>query len=365
MISQPYLAIPSGEISLESASNTPLQQSSSPSSSPSFTIPRKPVPQVPNAPEQPTAKPTPTKTKSHVVTIGHGIVQFWHQWKWEIIASFFVLAMPLIIVATILPHSGQPLPQWRFRISINALLSIYNVVFKAFVTFILATCIGQLQWTWFLSDRPLYDVVRYTNAANGPWGSMHLLWSQNMRQPLTTFGTLVLIATIAIDPFIQQLIAPSDCSMLIPDQNATLLRSNVLTGNLMSAPIPLNTLIAAINDPRDSISGYCSTGNCTFSEYSTVACCSSCEDHWANILFEVKCYPARSETPKLNATAVNFKDCPSGSWPVITSSLDYNSNFKNSTSPRSNWINMTFDPIGGLDVRYDITAKAAVWAGDI
>lgn len=68
-------------------------------------------------------------------------------WKWEIAACILILAVPAIMVGTVFPHAGQPIPQWPFRISINALLSIYTLVFKSAIAYVVTCCVGQLQWS--------------------------------------------------------------------------------------------------------------------------------------------------------------------------------------------------------------------------
>lgn len=103
----------------------------------------------------------------------------WSSWKWELLACFLVLATPFMILATLYPHANQPLPNLPFKITINALLSIYNVVFKTSIGFLAASAIGQLQLTWFASRRPLYDVVRLDAAGRRGLGLMYL----DMHQP--------------------------------------------------------------------------------------------------------------------------------------------------------------------------------------
>ncbi|KAH8597168.1 hypothetical protein B0O99DRAFT_685082 [Bisporella sp. PMI_857] len=211
------------------------------------------------------------------------------------------------------------------------------MVFKASVTFVLASCIGQLQWTWFLSERPLYDVVRYTNAANGPWGSMQLLWTQNIHNPLATLGAFILVATVPLDPIMQQLLTQYDCSVLLNNENATLPRTNMANNqNLAKLNHPPSLLNPTVYDPNDKIFWSCSTGNCTFSEFGTVGYCSSCEDLSTSILFNTTCVP-----PQDRAMPGIHKDCPQGNWPNIMSSLNYS---LESSQPL--WLNISSFPLG-------------------
>lgn len=72
---------------------------------------------------------------------------YWRPWTWEIVNCCLLLVSLFAIVATLYPHDGQPLPKWPFSITINALLSVYAVVMKASMLLILASGVGQLQWS--------------------------------------------------------------------------------------------------------------------------------------------------------------------------------------------------------------------------
>jgi len=49
-----------------------------------------------------------------------------------------VLATLLAITATLYPFSGKPLPQWPYGLSINTLLSIYVLMMRAAMLFLVA-----------------------------------------------------------------------------------------------------------------------------------------------------------------------------------------------------------------------------------
>ncbi|KAI0171952.1 hypothetical protein GGR52DRAFT_448583 [Hypoxylon sp. FL1284] len=219
------------------------------------------------------------------------IIQNLSSWSWELVASFFVLAIPLLILGTLYPHAGQPVPQWPFKISVNALLSIYGVVFRTCLTFVVASCIGQLQWAWFTVDRPLYDMSLYNNAANGAWGSLRLFWSRRIRQPRTALGAFILLLSVAIDPFIQQLLTTTDCNIKLPDEKAMLPRTNSFslkdpqTIPIISPGSAFDSLTTSISNAETYLPRQCSTGNCTFSEvYGTLGYCSSCKDLSSNVI---------------------------------------------------------------------------------
>lgn len=117
----------------------------------------------------------------------------WSNWKWEIANSAISILALAATIGTLLPHQNQPLPQWPFHISINALLSIYSVVLKGSATFVIQSCIGQHQWLWMRQKRPLADILRYDSAGRGVWGSSQWLLFRRLQQPLTAVGALIAV----------------------------------------------------------------------------------------------------------------------------------------------------------------------------
>lgn len=224
----------------------------------------------------------------------------WSNWKWEIANSAISVIALAATIGTLLPHQNQPLPQWPFHISINALLSIYSVVLKGSATFVIQSCISQHQWLWMRHKRPLADVVRYDSAGRGVWGSSQWLVFRSLQQPLTALGALIAVLMVAVDPFFQALLQYMDCQQSLGEK-ATVARSNYFesTANfshshrvefgdlgewsryyLFFEPSKSvqSSLIAAGLSHASSVQPYCPTGNCTFENFSTVGYCSTCED---------------------------------------------------------------------------------------
>ncbi|KAI1120050.1 hypothetical protein F5Y10DRAFT_290423 [Nemania abortiva] len=215
----------------------------------------------------------------------------WKPWLWEIVNCCLLLISLFAILATLYPHDGQPLPQWPLSITINALLSIYTVVMKANMLLILASGIGQLQWSWFLHPRPLKDLVRYREAAEGPIGSISWLYRHHIRQPLTALAALIMIAAVGVDPFIHQLVQPVDCKQPDTTSLPSIPRTNYLSYDTGSFPSDLlGSIASGYYTPRNLSDFTCSTGNCTFStEYSSLAYCSVCEDASDTVQIEEHC----------------------------------------------------------------------------
>ncbi|KAI1087544.1 hypothetical protein F5B19DRAFT_64039 [Rostrohypoxylon terebratum] len=292
-------------------------------------------------------------------------------WRWEFVASFLALAMIFIIFGTLYPHDGRPLPQWPFQISVNALLSVYTMVLKAALSFVTVSCIGQLQWVWFSRERPLYDLIRYDDAGRGAWGSTQLLWSQHLSQPLTSLAGLLMILSLGIDPSIQQLSSPSDCSVALHDRKALLPRTNRFNDPSETPTFEYDidsAMLRGISDLGNGLYPECTTGNCTFPvHYGTMGYCSSCEDSSNEITTESLHY---------SSFGANSSDDTSNSCPGNITTWSVKSSLPNDTFVSSPWepiqLNVTFNAtecsswpgtnyfnaeVASMDIQYHETSR--------
>jgi hypothetical protein len=233
------------------------------------------------------------------------------EWNKELLCSFFSIAFLGAMVGTIYPFHGQPRPQWPFSISINALLSIYAIIFKAALISVVTSSISQSQWNWFAVERPLHDFVRYDKAGRDTLEALRWLWWNKLRQPLTNLGAVICVVAVAIDPFIQQLVQYVDCSVTLAQDvkfaaiprtsffNPTMFHQGALNDDAPSSAEE-SAVISGIFSPPTDIEFNCLTGNCTFPfEYGTVGYCSYCEDLSSNLKFLGDC---NQETCNITST---------------------------------------------------------------
>lgn len=212
---------------------------------------------------------------------------WWTQWRLEVLSGVLSMVALVATVVTLEPHQGEPLPNWPFDISINALLSVYSLVFKICMIFVIQSCISQQQWVWFGSERQLYDVALFDWARQGPYGSAVWIWAHRLRQPLTTLAAVILILSLAVDPFYQQLLHYVDCDTTLQD-TARAARSNyfdagphLFVGEDIQGRILFDAqsaLRSGVFSTPDAMQPQCSSGNCTFATYSTVGYCNECQD---------------------------------------------------------------------------------------
>ncbi|KAK7915088.1 hypothetical protein PG985_012791 [Apiospora marii] len=199
-----------------------------------------------------------------------------------------------------------------------------------FSPFLAASAIGQLQWTWFAAHGPLYDVVRLDAAGRGAWGSCIWICNYRLKQPLITLGAIILVLSVALDPFVQQIIHPVNClSRSGGLEQATLPRTNLLNpedpgealADLESTSGLGNTMQNALSHHGSDVDAHCPTGNCTFPRvFGTVGFCHSCKDSSAEVSFETVCLANGIENGK-NATyrienPANLDECTNTSATV-------------------------------------------------
>jgi hypothetical protein len=251
-------------------------------------------------------------------------------WIWELAATLLFLVTLAAIVGTLYSHQNKPLPQWPIHISINALLSIYSVLFKAALSFVVAAAIVQTQWSWFALERPLYDVHRY-HGSGGILNAINWLKVHTWHQPLAAFGAIIVLAALAVDPFIQQLLQYTDCSVVFDQGIASIPRTlffnpvlyhqgsgTGLAADASPSRAEEQPIIAGAFSSPGNINFTCSTGNCTWvGEYSTVGYCSSCTDLSSSVR-----YSSRNVSCGLDSTALCVNDIASLPSGLILGTLE-------------------------------------------
>jgi hypothetical protein len=279
------------------------------------------------------------------------IIRDWHG---EFVASVVFIGFLLATIFTLRSCDGKPLPQY----SINTLLSFYSVMLEGSVAYIVGATISQNQWRWFKSkepkqpeprqpeERPLYDIVRYDEAAREPLGAFKYLLSRRF-EPLTALGAIVLISTLFIDPFVQQLLNFINCSTDLTE-SASIPRTSYYSPNMThqgaedASPLPGQTSAwntGMFADPLADVSFSCSTGNCTFpAQYSTVGFCSQCTDISDSLTFNTSSlFGIVSAIPGGLSVNYNTSDINAIGWSVFGMGFNSKSGAFEIIQARQSW----------------------------
>ncbi|KAK7955190.1 hypothetical protein PG988_015884 [Apiospora saccharicola] len=209
------------------------------------------------------------------------------------------------IVITLLTHSGQPIPEWPFDITINAIVSALSTVMSSALLVPVSNAIGQAKWSWIVKERrcKLEDIAVFDEASRGGWGSLVLLMKKGLRDPVA-FAAVITILALPIATLLQQntavvldkrpvgnnstatlfglnwwaegLITESGHPRVKDDMVMSINRGLFFDGNV-SDPFLMNSLM-----PRPQ----CQTGNCTFGVFESLAICSECDDITQSLALE-------------------------------------------------------------------------------
>ncbi|KAL2061034.1 hypothetical protein VTL71DRAFT_9086 [Oculimacula yallundae] len=248
------------------------------------------VQSVPTAPS--TARVNPDiQTSSR---IGRMWNSFEDRWIFETLCCLWAAFMLFAMIITLVIHQEKSIPSWPYSISINSLIAIFTALMKAALMVVVAAAISQLKWDWFGEPHPLVDLEYFDAATRGPWAACILMLAAR-KHYLASFGALITILALAIDPFSQQIIQYYPCIESVPGSVSSLPQANNYTnGGFLSKPgyAELDSTMAAamymgtIDAPRNpsSIIDFdCSTGNCTFpavqnATFQSLGICSSVMD---------------------------------------------------------------------------------------
>jgi hypothetical protein len=225
------------------------------------------------------------------------------RWLLEILSWLFSAICMAAVIGVLIYLRDDPLSKWALAektgLTLNTYISILSKMAGAALILPVSEALGQLKWSWFLEhSKQMWDFEIFDNASRGPWGSMLLLLRTKGRA-LAAVGAMIMLGSLLLDPFFQQVVdypdrwALQNTSSTIPritnykpryypafqngyeinseDQELAVVLRNYFYDN-GTQPIVIG------NGTRPEIPLSCSTSNCTWPEYETLAVCSACTD---------------------------------------------------------------------------------------
>lgn len=199
-------------------------------------------------------------------------------WLFESFTLAFSVACFVAIIGLLSAYDNKIRPELAYDLSLNAIISILATGCKSSLVLVIGEAICQLKWLNFKSAHKsqLSGMQVFDAASRGPLGSLGILIHQRA-QSLVCLGAAVIVLLLAFDPFMQQVISysvrPTSASY---GQAVTKQRHN-----MMSTDIPdwENAFGQGIwSDGNFDLSPICSSGNCTWKEFSSVGVCSRCSE---------------------------------------------------------------------------------------
>ena len=236
-----------------------------------------------------------TTTKLRLPTNQHSqpIQRLNDWWFWEIagLAVSICAACAAVVVLTL--FNGRPLQEWNYRLSINTVVSFLAIVSKASLGLVVEGCLGQLKWIWYSRPRNRHSLLHFQafdEASRGPYGAAQLLFT--LREiNIGLVGAFVVLCALVYEPFIQQTISTPLLSSFLPTNSSLPIATSYAaysfggaTQTVSNIELPMKAAIydgifyQNISATATAISPTCSTGNCTFEQYSSLYVCSQCVD---------------------------------------------------------------------------------------
>lgn len=226
------------------------------------------------------SKNTATRSQSHP----YHLLNWWRELAGCLLSIIAFVGMCI----TLAMYQRKPSPNWPVWLSLNTIVSIYSLVVKAGIVYVIGEGLGQLKWSWLSKDRFLIDLVRFDEASRGPSGALRLLWRLRTHHFTASCGALLAVLALAVDPIAQQMLRYYDCSVTLSTEQASVPRTNFfydIDGMHIGAGLSSvsngvqNSVLAGIFGSASSVDPHCPSGNCTWTEhYSTFGYCSKCED---------------------------------------------------------------------------------------
>ena len=159
-------------------------------------------------------------------------------WAWELLSSTFSLACISAVVIILLCIQNKPLESWKFPLQPNTLVSIFSTLSKSALLVAVAEGISQLKWIYFRERRHrLYDLQVFEYASRGPWGSLTLLAVLRLQAVVASFGAVITIASLAMDPFVQEVLAYPFMTMDVAGIASIATASSYDWGNWMGSSV--------------------------------------------------------------------------------------------------------------------------------
>ncbi len=164
-------------------------------------------------------------------TIAHpsplqNVVSNW--WLFELLAALMCTATFIAMAAILYQYDGGTIPRLPFGVPLNAVIATIATMTKASLLLVATSALSQFKWLWVQDKRRsgtrrLQDLQMFDEASRGPLGALKMLCSTP--QSIASIGAMIVLVSLAFDPFIQGLISYPSRSLRKPTSAAMVLRA--------------------------------------------------------------------------------------------------------------------------------------------
>ncbi|KAK8102965.1 hypothetical protein PG984_016111 [Apiospora sp. TS-2023a] len=282
----------------------------------------------------------------------HVLQDYW--WLWELATISVSFASMAAVIVTLAVEDGKSLNDWALPIQPNSLISIFITLSKSAMMTVITGAIAQSMWMQFEQKlTPLMRVEEIQEAGRGPWGSIKLLTAtvKGKRFNLIAIvGAVITVATLALDPFVQQVM--SFPSRTIPAQDGkAIFRSTQNWRDLDITSVQGAILGGIYRNPQ--ITNYtCTESSCSWPTITTLGVCSTCKDLTSQA--EVKCSttpgpmtPSKSDPWSFETTNCNYTVGGNLTIPVYMQTMSFPGENGQSGEHSSQWTKIKLLPQEG------------------
>jgi len=184
----------------------------------------------------------------------------WHRylaWWPELTGLLLSILSLTAIVVFLLQIQGSKLDDWHmtWQIQPSTILSILVTLCRITLAFFIAEGIGQLKWVFF-EQRPhqLSDFESFDKATRGALGASCFVWKLNRRALVASFGAVMAVLVLAMDPFSQQVLYYASRTSDISDAIATIPSTQVYDSGALYAAFGVGNATASYDPDPDSSS---------------------------------------------------------------------------------------------------------------
>jgi hypothetical protein len=152
---------------------------------------------------------------------------------------------------------GSMLEDWHmaWQIQPSTILSILVTLCRITLAFFIAEGIGQLKWVFF-EQRPhqLSDFESFDKATRGAWGATCFVWTVNRRALVASFGAVMAVLVLAMDPFSQQVLHYTPRTSSISNADVTIPSAHFYDSGAWYAAFKPDNVTASFDSDPDSSS---------------------------------------------------------------------------------------------------------------
>ncbi|THC93339.1 hypothetical protein EYZ11_007195 [Aspergillus tanneri] len=207
-------------------------------------------------------------------------------WAWEIGGAVFSVICVGLLMGFLGTVNGMPYAKYQYSVSPNAVVSIITMCIKGAMLILVSSCLGQVKWKQGQQQKPfpLYNFHVLDQASRGPWGAMEVFL--RVRSILAIAGAILMVLSVAIDPFSQQILAFPSRQVLASNLTASVQSTQEYQQEWTNHPFPQNSvgpsmlsaIMAGLGGINRPLVPQCPAVNCTYPDFASLGVCSNCED---------------------------------------------------------------------------------------